>query len=72
MGELGFEMGHGGRLSMRAASRQRGVAAAMIAEPLPAEALGGVAVDLPRLTELAPGAQVAGALSFMVHGRFHF
>lgn len=49
MGELGFEVGHGGRLAMRAASHQRGVAAAMIAEPLPAEAVGGVAVDLPRL-----------------------
>jgi len=57
---------------LRAASRQRGVTAAMIAEPLPAEAVGGIAVDLPRLAELAPGAQVARALSFMMHGRFHF
>lgn len=41
MGELGFEVGHGERLAMRAASRQRGVAPAMIAEPLSAEAVGG-------------------------------
>jgi hypothetical protein len=34
--------------------------------------VGGIAVDLPRLAELAPGAQVARALSFMMHGRFHF
>lgn len=36
MGELGVEAGHGGRLALPAALRQRGVTAAMIAEPLPA------------------------------------
>jgi len=45
-----------------------GEAPPMIGEPLPILAFGAVPVDLPRLAQLAPGAGVARAVTFMMHG----
>ena len=40
----------------------------MIGEPLAILALGAEAVALPRLAQFAPGATIARAASFMMHG----
>ena len=43
-------------------------AAAMIGERLPVDTLGPMAVDLPRLAQLAPGPGIARATTFVMHG----
>ena len=48
----------------------RRVTAAVIAELLAHARFGAHAAVLPRLAHLAPGAAVAGAMAFVMHGYF--
>ena len=51
------------------ANRLRGRRApAVVREPLAIDALGAMAVDLPRLAQFAAGATVARAASLEMHG----